>query len=45
MNKMYTLKIINKGDDPIRAGDMVYCCPCCEETHGVNSDCEQGQRA
>ncbi len=40
-----TLIFQNYGDDPICIGELVYSCPCCEQIHGVNSDCKQGERA
>ena len=42
---MLTVNIINEGDDPINVGEPVYNCPCCHATHGIYSDCKQGQRA
>lgn len=39
------LEFPNHGDDAINAGDFVHICPTCDQVHGVNSDCKQGQRA
>lgn len=38
------INIINEGDDPIHVGDMIHCCPCCDQLHSTTSDCKQGVR-